>query len=79
MKEHGHQSRVHNGSTLGHGAQAVRDAIASMITTLPEQLCRSPIWDQGAEMAQSGIRGAEENVASGRSRTCLGSSSLECL
>ena len=29
-----------------------RDAIASSITTLPEQLRRSLTWDQGAEMAQ---------------------------
>jgi IS30 family transposase len=52
MPEHG-QPRVHNGPALaGHGAQAVRDAIASSITTLPEQLRRSLTWDQGAEMAQ---------------------------
>ncbi len=36
----------------GHGAEAVRDAIADAIITLPEQLCRSLTWDQGAEMAQ---------------------------
>jgi IS30 family transposase len=36
----------------GHGAEAVRDAIALTITTLPEQLRRSLTWDQGAEMAQ---------------------------
>ena len=36
----------------GHGAEAVRDAIASTITGLPEQLRRSLTWDQGAEMAQ---------------------------
>jgi IS30 family transposase len=45
--------RVHNGPALaGHGAEAVRDAIASSITTLPEALRRSLTWDQGAEMAQ---------------------------
>ncbi len=45
--------RVHNGPALaGHGAEAVRDAIASAIVTLPEQLRRSLTWDQGAEMAQ---------------------------
>ena len=45
--------RVHNGPALaGHGAEAVRDAIASTIITLPEQLRRSLTWDQGAEMAQ---------------------------
>jgi IS30 family transposase len=52
MPEHG-RPRVHNGPALaGHGAQAVRDAIASSITTLPEQLRRSLTCDQGAEMAQ---------------------------
>lgn len=45
--------RMKNGPALsGHGAQAVRDAIAETITTLPEQLRRSLTWDQGAEMAQ---------------------------
>ena len=45
--------RVKNGPALtGHGAEAVRDAIATTITTLPEQLRRSLTWDQGAEMAQ---------------------------
>jgi IS30 family transposase len=44
--------RVKNGPALaGHGAEAVRDAIASTITTLPEQLRRSLTWDQGTEMA----------------------------
>jgi IS30 family transposase len=45
--------RIKNGPALtGHGAEAVRDAIADAITTLPEQLRRSLTWDQGAEMAQ---------------------------
>jgi len=45
--------RVHNGPALaGHGAEAVRDAIADAIVTLPEQLRRSLTWDQGAEMSQ---------------------------
>jgi IS30 family transposase len=45
--------RVKNGPALaGHGAEAVRDAIAAVITTLPGQLRRSLTWDQGAEMAQ---------------------------
>ena len=30
----------------------MRDAIASTITTLPEQLRQSLTWDQGAEMSQ---------------------------
>lgn len=53
MEGHGDEPRVKNGPALaGHGAEAVRDAIASTITTLPEQLRRSLTWDQGAEMAQ---------------------------
>jgi hypothetical protein len=45
--------KVKNGPALaGHGAEAVRDAITTTITTLPEQLRRSLTWDQGAEMSQ---------------------------
>ena len=45
--------RVKNGPALtGHGAAAVRDAIADTITTAPGQLRRSLTWDQGAEMAE---------------------------
>jgi len=53
MSGHGDQARVKNGPALaGHGAEAVRDAIAASILTLPEQLRRSLTWDQGAEMAE---------------------------
>jgi IS30 family transposase len=53
MAGHGGEPRVKNGPALaGHGAEAVRDAIALTITALPEQLRRSLTWDQGAEMAQ---------------------------
>src|SRR6266498_2520966 len=53
MQGHGEQPRTKNGPALtGHGAGAVHDAIAASITTLPEQLRRSLVWDQGAEMAQ---------------------------
>jgi IS30 family transposase len=53
MSEHGDQPRVKNGPALaGHGAAAVRDAIAASILTLPTQLRRSLTWDQGAEMAE---------------------------
>jgi len=53
MAGHREGKRVHNGPALaGHGAQAVRDAIATSIATLPHQLRQSLTWDQGAEMAQ---------------------------
>ena len=53
MDRHRQQPRIKNGSPLaGHGAQAVRDAIADSITTLPQQLHRSLTWNQGAEMTQ---------------------------
>jgi IS30 family transposase len=53
MDGHGDQPRAHNGPALaGHGAEAVRDAIAASIATLPDQLRRSLTWDQGAELAQ---------------------------
>lgn len=42
-----------NGPPLaGHGATAVRDAIARAIQDLPTQLRRSLTWDQGAELAE---------------------------
>jgi IS30 family transposase len=53
MDGHGNEPRAKNGPALaGHGAEAVRDAIAASVATLPEQLRRSLTWDQGAEMAQ---------------------------
>jgi IS30 family transposase len=53
MVGHGSGARVKNGPALaGHGAEAVRDAIAAKIATLPEQLAKTLTWDQGAEMAQ---------------------------
>ena len=53
MEGHGNEARVKNGPALaGHGAEAVREAIARTIATLPGQLRRSLTWDQGAEMAQ---------------------------
>jgi IS30 family transposase len=53
LEGHGTTPRTKNGPALaGHGAQAVRDAIAMTIGQLPEHLRRTLTWDQGAEMAQ---------------------------
>jgi IS30 family transposase len=53
MEGFGVQPRVKNGPALaGRGAQAVRDAIATTITTLPEQLRRTLTWDRGKETAR---------------------------
>jgi IS30 family transposase len=52
MPGHGPGARMKNGPALaGHGAEAVRDAVARTVAALPEQLRRSLTWDQGAEMA----------------------------
>jgi IS30 family transposase len=64
MDGHGFEARTKNGPALaGHGAEAVRGAIARTITTLPEQLRRSLTWDQGAEMAQHAQLRIEAGVA----------------
>lgn len=53
MPGRGVEAYVKNGPALaGHGAEAVRDAIALKISTLPVHLSKSLTWDQGAEMAQ---------------------------
>ena len=53
MEGHGKAKSIKNGPALaGHGAEAVRDAIAGTIMELPAHLRRSLTWDQGAEMAQ---------------------------
>ena len=53
MEGYGIQPRIKNGPAFaGHGAEAVRDAITSSITTLPAQLRRSLTWDRGKEMAR---------------------------
>ena len=53
LPQQGHQPREKNGPPLaGHGAEAVRNAIAKAMGTLPVQLRRSLTWDQGAELSQ---------------------------
>ena len=53
MDGYGVEPRVQNGPALaGYGAEAVKDAIAATITTLPEHLRRSLTWDRGKELAQ---------------------------
>jgi IS30 family transposase len=64
MADHGLGVRAKNGPALaGHGAAAVRDAIASKIATLPVQLRKSLTWDQGAEMAQHAQLRVETGMA----------------
>lgn len=53
MPGHGTGVREKHGPALaGHGADAVRDAIAAKISKLPAHLRKSLTWDQGAEMAR---------------------------
>ena len=74
MEGHGTVPRVKNGPALaGHRAEAVRDAIARTITTLPAQLRRSLTWDQGAEMARhADLRIATAFPSTSANRTALG-------
>jgi IS30 family transposase len=52
MPGHG-QASMKNGPPLaGHGAEAVREAIAAALSNLPSGLRRTLTWDQGSEMAQ---------------------------
>ena len=54
MEGHGTVPRVKNGPALaGHGAEAVRDAIARTITTLPAQLRRSLNLGPGSRDGQA--------------------------
>jgi transposase, IS30 family len=53
MAGHGEGARAKSGPALaGHGAEAVRNAIAAKIEGLPTHLGKSLTWDQGSEMAQ---------------------------
>jgi IS30 family transposase len=64
MEGHGQKLRAKNGPALaGHGAEAVRDAIAATIGALPEHLRRSLTWDQGDEMARHAQLRVETGLA----------------
>ena len=52
MKDFGQPRTKTSPPWAGHGAEAVRNAIASSIAKLPKHLKRSLTWDQGAEMSQ---------------------------
>jgi IS30 family transposase len=53
MPDYGTRPRVKNGPALaGYGAEAMREALASRFTSMPEQLRRSLTWDRGKELAQ---------------------------
>jgi len=61
----GHDTTGRGKNTLplaGHGAEAVRDAIASTITTLPAALRKTLTWDQGREMAQHAQLSIDTNL-----------------
>lgn len=56
--------RKHNGPALaGYGAVTMKNALASTITTLPEQLRRSLTWDRGKELSQHAAFTVETGVA----------------
>lgn len=61
---HSPGARVKNGPALsGHGAEAVRHAIATKIAMLPEHWRKSLTWDQGAETAQHAQRQIDTGLA----------------
>ncbi|MGZ8741530.1 MAG: IS30 family transposase, partial [Nocardioides sp.] len=47
----------------GYGAEAMHDALAAQMTTIPEQLRRSPTWDRGKELAQHAQFTIETGIA----------------
>ena len=64
MTGYGLEPRVKNGPALaGYGAEAMREAIATKITAMPEQLRRSLTWDRGTELAEHARLRIDTNVA----------------
>jgi len=64
MDGYGVEPRVENGPALaGYGAEAMREAIATKIVRMPEQLRRSLTWDRGKELAQHVQLKIDTNVA----------------
>jgi len=64
MPGYGVEPPVKNGPALGgYGAEATREAIASKIVTMPEELRRSLTWDRGKELAQHAQLKIDTNVA----------------
>ena len=56
--------RTKNGPALaGYGAITMKDALASTMTTLPEQLRRSVTWDRGKELSAHAAFTAETDIA----------------
>ncbi len=63
MNGHGTQPRTKNGPPLaGHGADAVRQALAETFAELHPTLRRSLTWDQGSEMSQHARLRADTGV-----------------
>nr|MBA2768175.1 IS30 family transposase [Sporichthyaceae bacterium] len=53
MEGYGTIPRTKNGPALaGYGAVAMKDALTTKVSQLPEQLRRSLTWDRGKELAQ---------------------------
>jgi IS30 family transposase len=55
--------RTKNGPPLaGYGAVTMKNALASTMTTLPEQLRRSLTWDRGKELSQHAVFKVETGI-----------------
>ncbi len=60
---YGEQPRVHNGPALaGYGAITMKNALASTMSTLPEQLRRSLTWDRGKELSAHAMFRVETGI-----------------